>query len=117
MKALNIVTGVLLSLTVSTAIADMSSLIQMEESQIGQIASTAVMSDEAILNSINAMEATAAGSEQFSSLVQMEESQYATPYALTGQSNDDVIANINKMDATAAGANQMSSLIQWEESF
>jgi len=116
MKALNIATSVLLNFTVGVAVADveMSSLVQWEETQNGQLASTISVSNDDIVKSINAMEATAAGANEFSSLVQMEESQYATPYSLIGLSNADIIANINKMDATAAGQSQMSGLIQWE---
>ena len=120
MKSLNIVTGVLLSFTVGTAIADaeMSSLVQWEESQTGQ---TTVLSasDNDIVKNINTMEASAAGQDQLSSLVQWEESQYAESYAFAGQSDTSIVKNINSLDASAAGAKQddMSSLIQWEESF
>ncbi len=120
MKSINVITGVLLTFTVGAAIADieLSSLVQWEESQIGQVAMVSV-SDNDIVENINSMEATAAGQEQFSSLVQWEESQYAQPYRLAGQNDKSIVANINSMEATAAGAGQreMSSLIQWEESF
>ncbi|MEE9339830.1 MAG: hypothetical protein V3U87_17295 [Methylococcaceae bacterium] len=120
MKPVNVVTGVLLFFTVGVSQADMelSSLVQWEESQNGQVAMVSV-SDNDIINNINSMEATAAGYEQFSSLVQWEESQYAQPYVLAKQSDESIVATINAMDATAAGAGQgeMSSLIQWEESF
>jgi len=120
MKSVNVVTGVLLFFTVGVSQADieLSSLIQWEESQKGQVAMVSV-SDNDIINNINSMDATAAGHEQFSSLVQWEESQYAQPYLLASQSDKSIVANINTMEATAAGAGQseMSSLIQWEESF
>lgn len=120
MKSLNVITGVLLSFTVGAVAADVefSSLVQWEESQIGQ-EKIAFVSDNDIIKNINSMEATAAGQAQFSSLVQWEESQYAQPYTLASQSDQSIIDHINSMEATAAGASQseMSSLIQWEESF
>ncbi|MCF6204163.1 MAG: hypothetical protein L3J59_10925 [Methylococcaceae bacterium] len=118
MKPMNVMTGVLLFFTVGVSQAEMelSSLVQWEESQNGQIAMRSV-SDNDIINDINSMDATAAGHEQFSSLVQWEESQYAQPYLLASQSDESIVANINAMGATAAGQSEMSSLIQWEESF
>jgi hypothetical protein len=119
MKTLNIVTSLALSFAVGTAVADveLSSLVQWEETQNGQVVTKVSVSNADFVKNINEMEATAAGGEQISSLVQWEESQYATPYLLKDQSDHNIVSKINTMEATAAGKNQMSSLIQWEEAF
>ncbi len=120
MKTLNIVTSLALSFAVGSAVADveLSSLVQWEETQNGQVVTKASVSNADFVKNINEMEATAAGGEeQLSSLVQWEESQYAIPYILKDQSDHNIISKINTMEATAAGKNQMSSLIQWEEAF
>ncbi len=119
MKIRNIVTSLVLSLSVGSAMADseLSSLVQWEETQNGQRITKVSASNTDIIKSINKLDATSAGGKQISSLVQWEESQYATAYSLLDQSNDNIIAKINTMEATAIGGNQMSSLIQWEEDF
>jgi len=119
MKIRNIVASLVLSLSVGSAIADaeLSSLVQWEETQNGQRTTKVSVSNTDIIKNINKLDATSAGEKQISSLVQWEESQHATPYSLLEQSNDNIIANINTMEATASGKNQMSSLIQWEEDF
>lgn len=109
----NFILGIVLSILAGStyANAELSSLVQWEESNKPSKTPATPVSNEQIIENVNNVEATVAEQALFSSLIQWEKSQHDVSYV-------DSIDDINKMEATAAGStkSELSSLIQWKSS-
>ena len=109
----NFILGIVLSILAGStyANAELSSLVQWQESNKPSKTPVAAISNEQISENIKNVEATAAEQALFSSLIQWEKSQHDVSYVGS-------IDDINKMEATAAGStkSELSSLIQWKDS-